>query len=439
MRRGRPPHADVLTPREWEVLALIRQGLTNEEIAARLGISESGARYHVSEILSKLSVRSRQEAAGHPAVLRRRWLMLPLLVSLAHWRAFLRKWAGLAAVATGGAASMALLILVALPAFGGGSREGGPPAMVAMPEKAFDPDVPLAQPASAQQEPVPNPLAGRQSLQEKPIPSLEDGIVFASLADGNWNIYVMNGDGSGRTRLTADPAQDFNPRWLPGGTIVAFESRVDPPGIGVFLLDSRGHLTSVSNNELKMTDPVWSPDGRKIVFITSPHGSYNTEIYVADANGSNPLRLTENLEADYSPVWSPDGKKIAFHRYVAGQDHASSELFAMNPDGTGEVRLTQNRYFDGNPAWSPDGRQIAYHSAGDFAPGVYVMPPSGGMPTRISNDCRDPAWSRDGKKIACWAPRGGAPDIFIINADGTGREVNLTNDHGNHCCPHWRP
>ena len=63
VRRGRPAYPDVLTPREWEVLALIKEGLTNPQIAQRLGISESGARFHVSEILSKLGVDSRQEAA----------------------------------------------------------------------------------------------------------------------------------------------------------------------------------------------------------------------------------------------------------------------------------------------------------------------------------------------------------------------------------------
>ncbi len=66
MRRGRPPHPDVLTPREQEVIALIREGLTNEQIAQRLGITESGARYHVSQILSKLGVSSRAEAAAWP-------------------------------------------------------------------------------------------------------------------------------------------------------------------------------------------------------------------------------------------------------------------------------------------------------------------------------------------------------------------------------------
>jgi DNA-binding CsgD family transcriptional regulator len=63
VRRGRPAYPDVLTPREWEVLALIQEGLTNPQIAQRLGITEHGARYHVSEILSKLGVESRQEAA----------------------------------------------------------------------------------------------------------------------------------------------------------------------------------------------------------------------------------------------------------------------------------------------------------------------------------------------------------------------------------------
>ena len=62
-KRGRPRHPDILTPREWEVLALLREDLTNDEIARRLGISLAGAKYHVSEILGKLGVASRAEAA----------------------------------------------------------------------------------------------------------------------------------------------------------------------------------------------------------------------------------------------------------------------------------------------------------------------------------------------------------------------------------------
>jgi DNA-binding CsgD family transcriptional regulator len=64
MRRGRPRHDDVLTPREWQVLDLLRQGLTNEQIAARLGVSPDTAKFHVSEILGKLGVETRQQAAA---------------------------------------------------------------------------------------------------------------------------------------------------------------------------------------------------------------------------------------------------------------------------------------------------------------------------------------------------------------------------------------
>jgi DNA-binding CsgD family transcriptional regulator len=64
MRRGRPKYDDVLTPREWEVLELVRQGKTNEQIALELGISVNGAKFHVSEIISKLGVSSRREAAA---------------------------------------------------------------------------------------------------------------------------------------------------------------------------------------------------------------------------------------------------------------------------------------------------------------------------------------------------------------------------------------
>ena len=62
-RRGRPPHPDILTPRQWEVLERVREGMTNEEIARRLGISRDGAKFHVSEIITRLGVRSRREAA----------------------------------------------------------------------------------------------------------------------------------------------------------------------------------------------------------------------------------------------------------------------------------------------------------------------------------------------------------------------------------------
>ena len=83
-RRGRPKHPDILTPREWQVLDLLREGLTNEQIGERLGVTVHAARYHVSEILSKLGVSSREEAARWQPERRRWWsLAAPLTAAKA--------------------------------------------------------------------------------------------------------------------------------------------------------------------------------------------------------------------------------------------------------------------------------------------------------------------------------------------------------------------
>jgi len=71
--RGRPRYPDILTPREWEVLELLRSGASNAQIAERLGITERTAKFHVSEILSKLGVDSREQAANMVLIRRRPW------------------------------------------------------------------------------------------------------------------------------------------------------------------------------------------------------------------------------------------------------------------------------------------------------------------------------------------------------------------------------
>jgi DNA-binding CsgD family transcriptional regulator len=114
MRRGRPPYPDLLTPREQEVLDLLRRGLTNQQIADRLGISMPGARYHVSEILSKLGVGSRQEAAAWQGGMRFApyHLLVPVLVKLKSLAGSAVKVASIAAMALAGIAILAFALLV---------------------------------------------------------------------------------------------------------------------------------------------------------------------------------------------------------------------------------------------------------------------------------------------------------------------------------------
>jgi len=103
-RRGRPRYPDVLTPQEWEVLGLLREGLSNEEIADRLGITLRTAKFHVSEILSKLGVESREQAAAWQPEERapaRRWLAWPLIARIAGAMVCVAAVAGLGLLAWG--------------------------------------------------------------------------------------------------------------------------------------------------------------------------------------------------------------------------------------------------------------------------------------------------------------------------------------------------
>jgi len=205
-------------------------------------------------------------------------------------------------------------------------------------------------------------------------------LAFESSRDGVLSeIYVMNADGSDPTRLTTDPANDRNPKWSPFGDGIAFESNRDGD-FELYLMHADGSaVTPLTDNGFTDSDPAWSPDAARIAFQTDRDG--NAEIYVMDADGSGPTRLTNNADGDVNPAWSPDGTKIAFESDRDG----NHEIYVMNADGSGQTRLTTNGARDSDPVWSPDGSRIAFASdrdGGDFE--IYVMNPDGTDQTRVT-------------------------------------------------------
>ena len=188
-------------------------------------------------------------------------------------------------------------------------------------------------------------------------------------------IYYMNANGSGLRRVTTDTTIDYEPTWAPDGSKMAF---TDYTNHHIVVIDSSGaNRTQITSGAFQDEGPAWSPDGSKIAFSTNRDGNY--EIYVMNADGSNPVRLTNDSvggASDFAPDWSPDGSKIVFQ---SDRTAPLFEIYVINSNGTGLTRLTKQGEDDINPTWSPDGSAIVFArgngspSIGNALYNVYVM------------------------------------------------------------------
>lgn len=141
----------------------------------------------------------------------------------------------------------------------------------------------------------------------------------------------------------------------------------------------------------------WSPDGSKVAFAALDEGSQSVEIWVANVDGSDPVRLTDNGAVAGGPVWSPDGSRIAF---ASHRGNTAGIIWTMNSDGTDQRRLVPHRRCDQPPSLFPPA-----------SPGVDYPE---FCPQEMS-----PAWSPDGTEITFVAFRGSGSKIVIVDRDGT--------------------
>jgi dipeptidyl aminopeptidase/acylaminoacyl peptidase len=265
-------------------------------------------------------------------------------------------------------------------------------------------------------------------------------------------IYTINPDGSELLQLTpfGNGFLDRYPSWSPDGTKIAFGRSTSMVQSQIYVMNADGtNPVRITNNAFGDSQPTWSPDGTKIAFVSSRDG--NDEIYVMNADGSNQTRLTNNASFDWDPAWSPDGTKIAFGTTrdfpgITGNVGDGLEVYVMNADGGNPIRLTNNFRLDGQPSWSPDGTKIAFTTQRDGLPLVYVMNPNGSNQVNITQsttlDSADPEWSPDGTTIAFTsfnrAGQANANDIFLMNTDGSNIRRSTTSSFDEHDLA-WQP
>ncbi len=244
----------------------------------------------------------------------------------------------------------------------------------------------------------------------------------------------------------------------------------------------RKQLTNDGNGNVS---PKWSPDGKKIAYMTQAEVQNGIVIYVMDADGSNNKAITEKRSSVMSllPDWSPDGQRIAYtagtmtpeiaKNLASGDKDPMAELkvkiWVMNADGSNKKQITFGDHSDAVPSWSSDGKRIAFASdryGGKFR--IWVMDSDGKNPVALTESSYDnsigapveqkvPAWSPDGKSIAYWngvemfelsrAMRKGTGQptardrsilatwhIWVMNADGTNKRMLTQGDD-----PAWSP
>ena len=218
----------------------------------------------------------------------------------------------------------------------------------------------------------------------------------------------------------------------PDGTLLVFEgihATFDRPSehaydynSDIYVVDAAAPATSpwraLTANGLSKA-PSWSPDGKRIAYLQQEALFANSHIYVINAAGGQPVRVTRTDGSYSGPRWSPDGTRLTFTDWSVGD----GDVFIVNADGSGLTNVSLSPGIDYEPSWSPDGARLVFASSressrGDFRVDVFVVDVNGSNVRRLaslSEYSSEPAWSADGRQIMFSS--GGA--LYVMTADGS--------------------
>ncbi len=176
----------------------------------------------------------------------------------------------------------------------------------------------------------------------------------------NWEIYVMNADGTGQRRVTHDPGADVYPEFSPHGNKIMFGSTRSGSS-AVYTMNRDGSdVAQVTADSIGAGDANWSPDGSRITFVGNFFANDN-EIFTSKPDGTDVTQLTNYGDhPTLEPEYSPDGTTIVFGLFGVVSPTAvccgPADLVVMNAaDGSGKTNITNTAPgFDSEtPDWGP--------------------------------------------------------------------------------------
>lgn len=170
-----------------------------------------------------------------------------------------------------------------------------------------------------------------------------------------------------------------------------------------------------------------------VLFVSVRNGT--PDIYAVDPTSPDaPVLVLGGPAAEWAPAYSPDGTRIAFVSDRAG----NAEIYVADADGANVIRLTQSAFAEDWPTWTPDGRRILYQSDESGSTQIWIMDADGGNRRQLTQGSRPnahPAVSAGGR-VAFTSTRDGNSEIYVMNLDGS-NQTNLTASPGNEQMPRW--
>jgi Tol biopolymer transport system component/tRNA A-37 threonylcarbamoyl transferase component Bud32 len=207
-----------------------------------------------------------------------------------------------------------------------------------------------------------------------------ESIVYGAARVGFTHLWRVRANGGSPPERIEAARQGLSPSFSRSQSRLVFAQTVTD--VDVYAFEPGRDDTPVVSSPGRDLGVSLSPDGRRIVFESSRSGDVE-ELWLADADGSNPVQLTHGPGFwQGSPAWSPDGRRIAFDSRAAS---GWTDIWTIDVDGGGLRRITESPRNDVMPSWSRDGRSILYHQ--EDQPGVgdlWRVPAEGGTPERVT-------------------------------------------------------